>query len=506
MPDDTPKQLSAEEFAAKVKQQYPAYAHVPNQELTAKILEKYPEYGDRVMAPGVAEARQEVLGPMISMIKKVDERPDTAYSIFTPTGVSTKPKGGQLRGTTEQVEATRKAQRAVTETGSAMVGGLPGAGVKGVAGVAARMVGTGLGGATGATVSTIDQGAKTAFWEGAKTGAVFSFLEAGGELLTAGLRGVSRLWKSDPKLVADAGDIISTEERTRDVVQTKAPELLKQANASYPTIPEVPIMPAARTAQQAEAATMRTSIEGLPRQVGKLADIGRQRQMEALRLLSRARNVLQREGATQEVVDILNKARKTGTMSAIDAKQVQSALGRLLSKGTLPGPQYQAVKETFDAIKDSIERVAADSGQLEAWQAADARVSQWHADFDNPGAPLKKIMDAEPDERGVVLKHLINDPETRVRAIAALERHGFNTAEINRLAAKYRDPTELNRAIEMTARMEQLTEKVFAQQETAATRKRAGSYALKRGAQLAGGAMLYELYKQLKSKPPNLLP
>jgi hypothetical protein len=491
-------QLTAEQFAAKIRAKYPgAYDHLQDQELTAKVLKKYPEYGEKVMAPGVAESRKEVSAP----ISHLKESPETAYSIFQPTGVSTQPKGAQMGGTSEQVAKVRGLQRNVTEQTLGMVGGATGAG-----GVAARIVGTGIGAGTGAAVSEADKGAKTAFWEGAKTGAAFSLFETLGEAGTAGFRVVSRLWKANPELVKTAGDLISTEERTRDIVQTKAPQLRVAANQSYPALPDVPIMPAARTAQASEAAAMRSSVEGMPRQVGKLADIGRTRQREALSLLIRARKVMQQQGASPQVLQLLDKARKTGTMPAIDAQQVKSSLGRLISKGNLPGPQYQAVKEAYEAMKGSIEQVAADSGQLAAYQAAEGRVAQWHADFDNPGAPLKAIMDAKPDERGVVLKHLIADPETRVRAMQALERHGFNTAEIKRLASQYRDPTELNRAIEMTARMESMTEKAFNQAEVGATRSKVGKLATKTAVGAAGGAALYKLYTALGGKMPNLLP
>src|SRR6267142_4115431 len=70
---------------------------------------------------------------------------EAAYSIFTPTGVSTKPTGGQLGGTPEAVRDVRGAQQQVTEGALSMVGGLPGAGVKGLAGVGARALGSGLG-------------------------------------------------------------------------------------------------------------------------------------------------------------------------------------------------------------------------------------------------------------------------------------------------------------------------------------------------------------------------
>src|SRR5438445_280324 len=66
MPNGQQKLLSAEEFAAKVKAKYPDYAHVPDQELTTKILAKYPEYSEKVMAPGVAEARTAIQGPLMS--------------------------------------------------------------------------------------------------------------------------------------------------------------------------------------------------------------------------------------------------------------------------------------------------------------------------------------------------------------------------------------------------------------------------------------------------------
>jgi hypothetical protein len=507
---DTPQQLTAEQFAAKIRAKYPgAYDHLQDQELTTKVLQKYPEYNEKVMAPGVAESRkqQQVSGPIAQSIARYDKSPDAAYSIFQPTGVSTQPKGGQLGGTSEQVGKVRKLQKSVTETSLSMVGGVPGAGVKGVAGVAARVAGAGAGGALGAAASTADQGTKAAFWEAAKTGSLFASGQlVFGEFLPAGWKALSRLWKSDPGLVAQAGDIISTEERTRMVIQEEASKLREAANASYPQLPDVPIMPAARTAQAAEAGAMRTSVEGLPKQVGKLADIGRTRQREALSLLIRAQKVLQQQGATPEVVQILEKARKTGTMPAIDAQQVKSALGRLLSKGNLPGPQYQAVKETYESMVGSIKQVAADAGQLQAYEAAEARVAQWHADFDNAGAPLKQIMEAKPDERGVVLEHLISNPETRVRAAEAMQRNGFNVEEIKRIAAQYRSPTDLRRAIEMAARLEQIGEKPFSAQEAAATRKAVGSKALKAGATAAGGTLLYELYKQLKGKAPSLMP
>ena len=48
-PDPIPKKkVKVKEFAAKIKEKYPAYKDVDDLELTNKIIAKYPEYKDQV--------------------------------------------------------------------------------------------------------------------------------------------------------------------------------------------------------------------------------------------------------------------------------------------------------------------------------------------------------------------------------------------------------------------------------------------------------------------------
>jgi hypothetical protein len=152
----------------------------------------------------VAQAQAAVRRPL-------DQLREKAFSIFTPTG-DVPP---------EQVEKTRAAQRAVTETVGAMAGGeavepLIGAGEG--AGVARwllpkamRAAGTGAGAATGAAVS----GAPPK--EAAKTGAEFAGAEFGTQALSEGLAAAYRKIFADPKLTMQQAsrmlaDAISKEE------------------------------------------------------------------------------------------------------------------------------------------------------------------------------------------------------------------------------------------------------------------------------------------------------
>ena len=62
---DQPQPLSQDEFAAKIKAQYPAYASMDNAELTQKVLAKYPVYSQKVRIAPVNS----------SIIKPVDPSP-----------------------------------------------------------------------------------------------------------------------------------------------------------------------------------------------------------------------------------------------------------------------------------------------------------------------------------------------------------------------------------------------------------------------------------------------
>jgi hypothetical protein len=139
------------------------------------------------VTPDQAKFKEQVSKPITDLREK-------AFSIFTPTG-DVPP---------EQLEATRKAQQFVTETGGAMLGAEavePGiAAVKGAPRVASwllpkvmRAAGAGAGAATGSAVS--GEPPK----EAGKTGAAFGATELGGDIGLGALRSLYRVF-SDPKL------------------------------------------------------------------------------------------------------------------------------------------------------------------------------------------------------------------------------------------------------------------------------------------------------------------
>jgi hypothetical protein len=56
MPPTTQQKLTPDQFAEKIKAQYPAYANIDNSTLTQKMLAKYPQYADKVDMGGTAGA------------------------------------------------------------------------------------------------------------------------------------------------------------------------------------------------------------------------------------------------------------------------------------------------------------------------------------------------------------------------------------------------------------------------------------------------------------------
>lgn len=451
--------------------------------------------------------------------------------------------------------------------------------------------------ATGATVGATGTGTATGEkpLEALKTGQQFGATELGGELALGSVKSgytlFSKLWKADPKRLADLADLISVEEKTLSEVQSGAPKIRQSINASYPKVDtKVRIMPAAKVAQQAEGTMV---AEAAPKQVSHLADLGRARQQQALRLLSKAARIIQDmpEGASDEVQAILAKAKDLQGIDFLDAQKLYSSLGRAAAKGAgykLSGEQIFALNQARDAMESSMrdalhfetvmgrtakaagvmpegelgdfyrfrdsqtggsfsvrkseysaEKLASEVGKLrksipdttqldplaqqkvdavrqrfQSWEPAD-KLGQWEKaqadhrqfieDFYKPGGALTGIMNAAPEERGEVLKQLLSKPDTRIRATKALARYGFDTKDVIRLASKWRDPTELNRAIADAARLEQVGQDIFGKQEASAARKAVGKQIVKKGITGALGLAGYELWKALQSKSPNLM-
>jgi hypothetical protein len=131
MPDGT---MTPDQFAAKIKEKYPAYAAIPNHELTDKILKKYPQYGEHVAA-APSEAVQAAGAP------KLDSAPLPDELKASERAMQIGPGGSQFvdvpLGEKERFE---KANRAGVTTG-----GKIGAGMVGAAGAVGAPVSAGLG-------------------------------------------------------------------------------------------------------------------------------------------------------------------------------------------------------------------------------------------------------------------------------------------------------------------------------------------------------------------------
>ena len=56
----TQQQYSVTEFAARIKEKYPSYADMDDQELVDKIVAKYPQYGEQIKKKDDTESVSEV--------------------------------------------------------------------------------------------------------------------------------------------------------------------------------------------------------------------------------------------------------------------------------------------------------------------------------------------------------------------------------------------------------------------------------------------------------------
>jgi len=515
--------------------------------------------------------------------KGLDQSKMTApYVPVSPTGINVDPQHAKTEITTiaSSLGGVGLGEIAALKAGGAV---LPK-----IVQMVARASGAGVGAGTGALAT----GEKPS--EALETASQFGAAELGGEMgikaAGATFQFFRKLFKADPKRLLDLGELVGAEEKAIKDVQSRGPEIRKEINATYPEVQTpVRIMPAAKVAQRVEAGMV---AEAAPKQVTRLADIGRARQQSALRLLSRARKVMEAspEGASDEVKAILEKAKQLQGLDFMDAQKLYSALGRAAASGhgwKMSGEQIFALNEARDALESSmhdalqletnLERTAKAAGvmpegeqgdfyrfrdsqtggsfsvrkteyssekiaeevsrlrksipdttqldpllqqkqaavrerfeawqpqdKLAQWEAAQARHKQYIDDFYSSNGALTPIMKAKPGERGEVLKHLLSKPETRVRATAALKRYGFDTNDVIKLATKWRDPVELNRAIADAARLEQVGQEAFGKQEAGAVRSRAGKYLMKKGLQAGGLAAGYELWKLFSNKSPSL--
>lgn len=139
-------QVSPDEFAAKIKAQYPQYAHVDSSVLTEKMLEKYPVYRDKVKmeAPTETQQRAAELGQSPSLLM----RSALPFAQGVKEGfTATPPKGPPTMNATPPMAQT--VGRFVGREGPAIAGGAAMMGATGGLGALPAMAAAGLGGGAG---------------------------------------------------------------------------------------------------------------------------------------------------------------------------------------------------------------------------------------------------------------------------------------------------------------------------------------------------------------------
>lgn len=203
MPDGA--QLSPQEFAAKIKAKYPAYASIPDDQLVEKITSKYPQYKAQIKTAPL-QIPDAISQSRASIAKKVQpltgsEVPSGPTVIPTASG-SVPGDWAQAFADPRSTERTQQAlasarpgmTRSTAEITGSMVGGAAVAPLAESAGAAAgtskilrfllplitRASGAGVGAGAGAAVT----GAKPK--EALATAGTFAGMEAGGELGLAG--------------------------------------------------------------------------------------------------------------------------------------------------------------------------------------------------------------------------------------------------------------------------------------------------------------------------------
>lgn len=179
----------------------------------------------------------------------------------------------------------------------------------------------------------------------------------------------------------------------------------------------------------------------------------------------------------------IENARKLESLPFEDAKQLYFTVCIAAARGAdwgFPAETISALLIVRDALKKSMGVVAESAGKWAEYEAAERKFMQYMDDYHNPDAPLKEILDIKPRERSMkALRSLLKEPKTTARAIEAMERQGLDASDIKRLATKYRDPEDLEKALRDAERLQLLGVEEFSRREVAATRKAALRWAVK---------------------------
>ena len=220
-------QFTPQEFASKIKAKYPAYASIPDDQLVEKITAKYPQYKEQIKQASPESQRPDaVKQAQVSVAKPLTQAQPTERAmqqgIGGPPMFVDVPSGEGKKFE----EAGKKGYAQGGKTGMEMVGSTigaeGGAGVKGIAGFLMRMLGSGAGAGVGNIAGQAAGTGKVDVKEAVKTGATYSALEGGGELV--GAAGSKILSKADP--LARINKILGV--GAEDIRVGKAPEAMDE--------------------------------------------------------------------------------------------------------------------------------------------------------------------------------------------------------------------------------------------------------------------------------------
>lgn len=437
MADDTP-QLSAEDFAAKVKAKYPDYQNVPDQELTAKILQKYPDYSSSVMAPGVAEARQRMGGLVQPPAPTSSEQAFKPQPSGTPSPAA---RGGYFLPAYESPEEARGGAK------QAIVGAATMGTANAVKGLSLLPKMAAMGTAAGASDIAGD----------VATGQDPSMLEAAGAGLTAGvLEGIGPvagklikpfITKSAQPLseaALQAGvtqkafkltQMADAEEGIRRSV-VAAPRAIRQnvLNKLYPQIDEpVDIYASAKTAASESGKQI---AHGTPPELAKIKTMaGQLTQIEGTinTLVSQDASMRDMglpglgEAGVSELSSAIQALKEGRQISFSQARNLRSAVGQAIAKGQgylIPAETYNTLRSVYTTIDKGITDAASTAGKLPELQYADRVYKQFMNDFYNKNAPLKAVLNFKDGMTGKTSRQLLA-PANVNRAETALRRWGL---------------------------------------------------------------------------------
>lgn len=479
MPDATP-QMSAEDFAGKIRAKYPgAYDGLQDQELTAKVLQKYPQYSSQVMAPGVAQARQQQRGTMTQ--GNVDKAfPGTQKDPLSQTlmNMTLARSGQQAQASPIGQSEMEQGQAAGTKAGLETIGGAlggevlaPALGLEGLNPFIQAMgrgsaigAGMGAGNVAGQAVTTGRVSGGEALNTAAAGAAGTVAIEGIGGAAGFGKRQIAKLAGETPERIAELKGTLATEQKIATAANQAEVQSRTAFKGAYDSMgidaAPVNMATAKNAARQAAEFLPKTGVPA-PRPVGTVAGLAEPSEANL------ADYILSRDNPTE----ILAALSKSDTVPFRQAQQARTAIEQYISKAKPPAQVYNAMKNVSNSIGSELEVTAGREGKLPELKNADAMFKQHAADFWNKGAPLKpwagSAPQVKPDMTGSTLNRFLSVTQ-QGRALEALERRLGPQPELRAILAK--GPKAVKVDVRDAATMKNLGEPVLNQQVAAANR------------------------------------